>query len=485
MTLWAKNKLFVIFGGVIFVVYVYLWPSILGRWLAPWEGPVVARPDRGVFEDAQRKVRQNEDQFEEYYHSKGVPVINAIREADEGNKVLLDNFQGMHRWMSFIPRYPFRIPGGRTEKNRRQRYVTQAYTYLRDGELICDEYGRVYEPHSGIVFATATRNIELDDPYFGMRDMELPDAIGDPDLAILQVALIHEIGQLAIRCGVDEITSIAPQEPYVWKVRGKGVARAFPLNATFKCDLATLMKLLHALDGAHGRVAELGATEEAPAKAAPKAAVKKAIPAAALPDDEPDDEDPEDAPAARGATGPPAARLVIRFYGEPSIFAPDPERAGLQERVTIFRPAEDESHKLLFVANAIITRDLGTRLIKTEGDLAPPGGAKMPAARRVRMVEAEVEPSSTLRFAPDGSQSRLTVRRGDYAATRFLLVRSMKVRSDEGEIKLDKDGFPAEVTPRHLVVDLSVAALQFLEIKMPKIARVRRRVKSRPLHRGW
>lgn len=469
MTLWEKNKLFVIFGGVIFVVYVYLWPSILGRWLAPWEGPVVARPDRGVFEDAQRKVRQNEDQFEEYYHGKGVPVINAIREADEGNKVLLDNFQGMHCWMSFIPRYPFRIPGRRTDKSKRQSYVSLAYTFARDGELICDEYGQVREPHTGIVFATATRNIKLGDPYFGMRGMELPNAIGDPDLAILQIALIHEIGQLAIRCGVDEITSIAPREPYVWKVKGKGVARAFPLDATFKCDLATLMKLLHALDGAHGLVAELGATQEAPAKAAPKAAAKEAIPAAALPDDEPDDEEPG------GAAGPPAARLVIRFHGEPSIFAPDPERAGLQERVTIFRRAEDESHKLLFVANAIITRDLGTRLIKAEG--------KKESA--VRMVEAEVEPSSTLRFAQDGSQSRLTVRRGDHAATRFLLIRSMKIRSDEGEIKLDKDGFPAEVTPRHLVVDLSVAALQFLEIKMPKIARVRRRVKSRPLHRGW
>jgi len=35
------------------------------------------------------------------------------------------------------------------------------------------------------------------------------------------------------------------------------------------------------------------------------------------------------------------------------------------------------------------------------------------------------------------------------------------------------------------VVDLSVAALQFLEIKMPKVAVTRRLVKRKRIHQGW
>jgi hypothetical protein len=114
------------------------------------------------------------------------------------------------------------------------------------------------------------------------------------------------------------------------------------------------------------------------------------------------------------------------------------------------------------VANAVVTRDLG------DG-----------------RVEAEVEPNSTLRFAEDGSRTTQRPQPEDFAATRFLLVRSLKVKSEDGEVVLDKTGFPEKVTPRHLVVDLSVAALQFLEIKMPEVKRTRVRVKRKPIHRGW
>ncbi|MBL7223084.1 MAG: hypothetical protein ISS72_04455 [Candidatus Brocadiae bacterium] len=484
MNLWEHNKLFVIFSGAVFVVYVYLWPSIGGRWLAPWDGPVIARPDRQAAAEAQRRIRQYEERFSTYYYPQddAVPVGDAMADAIEGNKVLLDNFEVMHRWMSFVPRYPFRIPDGRTEKNKRQRYVSQAYTFARDGELICDEYGPVREPHSGIVFSTSTRNIKLGDPYFGMRDMELPDSIADPDLSILQIALIHEVGQLALRCGVDEITSIAPRDPYTWQVKGKDVAKAFPLDATFRCDLPTLMKLLHSLDGSHGRVAEVHDAIEAPAAAAPKAPAPEAVPAAALPDDEPDDEPEDPAATAGGEARQGARKITARFFGTPTLFGPSEARAGLHERITLFRLADDESHQLVFVANAAVTRVVPPAAAPA-GEKAKDGAAAAKGASV--LVEAEIEPNSTLRFAADGSRTRVEVRRGDYAATRFLLVRSLKVKADEGEVKLDEDGFPKEVTPPHLVVDLSVAALQFLEIKMPKVAVTRRLVKRKRIHQGW
>ena len=127
------------------------------------------------------------------------------------------------------------------------------------------------------------------------------------------------------------------------------------------------------------------------------------------------------------------------------------------------------------MANAVIIRDLPSPAAK---------GAGSPE-EAYRLVEAEIEPNSTLRFNKDGSRTRSAVRRGDYATPRFLLVSSAKVKADPGETKLDPHGYPTAVTPRHLVVSLAVAALQFLEIEMPKIARKRLQVKRQPLHRGW
>jgi hypothetical protein len=457
MNFWEQNKLFVICIGAVFLVYVYLWPDLFGYWLTPWRGAVVARPDAQTYEAAQREIRKYQERYQKYYHPKGeaVPAGDAIRKVMEGNELLLDNFQTMHHWMSFVRPYPFRIPADRQEKNERQNYVSLAYTFARDGELICDEYGQVRQPHRGIVFATSTRNIALGDSYFGMRDMELPDAIADPDLAILQVALIHEIGQLAIQCGVDKIAAIAPRDPYTWQAKGKDVAKAYPLDATIHCDLPTLMKFLHALDGAHGVVAEVIEPDAVTAAVEPEAAAP--LPAAARPEGQPEELLlPEPEPVG------PSQKVVIQLFGNPTIFPPDPDRPGLQERFTLFRPGEEGTRDLQFVANAVVIRDLG------DG-----------------RVEAEVQPNSTLRFAEDGSRTREKVRPEDFAATRFLLIRSLKVDGDEGKLTLDDAGYPKEVTPRHLVVDLSVAALKFLEIEMPKIKRTRVRIKRKPIHRGW
>lgn len=469
MNLWQENRIFAIVGGVLFVVYIYLWPSLLGRWLAPWEDPVVARPDRQRYEDAKRRIRQDQKKFDEIFHPKGKArsVAAAIKDAKTGNKTLLKNFTEMHRWMSFVPRYPFRIPAGRTKKNLRQRYVSQVYTYTRDGHLICDEYGDIFEPLWGIVFATATRNIGLGDEYFGMRDMDLPDRIDEPDLAILQIALIHEVGQLAIRSGVDEIAAIEPDEPYTWRREDIDVAKAYPVSLRLKCDLPTLMRFLHGLDGAHGRVADLAADaptpEPGPARPAP-------IPAAALPDG--DEPLPPEVPAPEPPEGAPQ-RIIVQLYGNPSIFAAGPRQAGLKERLTIFR-AHQESHELTYVANAVITRTLPKPPATGDGD-----------PNATLRVEAEIEPNSTLRFNQDGTHSRSTAQRGDYAATRFFLIRSLKVRSAQGKIETDKSGFATEVTPRHLEVDLSVAALQFLKLQLPKTTRKVRKAKRRPLHLGW
>jgi len=446
MNFWQQNKLYVIVVGAVLLAYLFLWPTLIGEWLAPWRKPVVVRLDRKEFSDLHLKLRSLEDKFNSLYPTKGkvVPAAQATREATEGNEVLLANYEEMHRWMSFIPRYPFRIPDRRTAKNERQRYVSLAYTYARTGELICDEF-EIRDPADGVVWLASTRNINVADPYFGMRDMELPDAIEVPETRIIQVALVNELGHLAIRAGVDEITSIAPGEPYPWSAEGIAIATAYPVTARIKCDLPTLMAFVHALDGAHGVVTDVLEPDIAAKAAAPVATPPKPKPAN---DDDPEEED--DAPADNTKATPDTSpvKLTVELFGKPSVFSPDHTQGDLEERLTICRPADDDSHRLTFVANAIIRRVLTND-----------------------RVEAELEPTSDLTFGLDPKPTANTIRRGDIAATRFFLVRSLKVTSVEADIKKDNDGFPEKITPPHLQAEIAVSALQFLKLKLPAKAK--------------
>jgi len=456
MNLWQANKLFLIISGLLLIGLIVLWPSLFGV------GATVVRLDRTEYDRIMFERRRLKDSIEHFYPGKDEgesggprrkavePVANALQRAFSGNKVLLANFGEMHHWMSFVPRFPFRIPGSREKENERQRYVSHAYTYLRDGELICEEYGTALRvPTDGVVFLASTRNIRLGDPYLGLRDMEFPEKIKDPQTRVMQLALIHELGHLAIRAGVDEITSIAPAEPYPWSVKGVKVAQAYPVKVQIKCDLATLLAFLHALDGAHGRVTEVVLPADVADATIPLAPEREP----GEPEGNRDDEEPR--PAADAAERAPT-KVTIELYGSPSLFTPRPEQGDLKERLTIFRAAKNEPHKLVFVANAIATSALG------DG-----------------RIEAVVEPLSDICFLGEKKTQNL-VQRGDFASTRFLLVRNMRVKAVEGTIKKDKDGFPLEVTPQHLEVELSVAALRFLKLEMPKGVTPRRRVKRKP-----
>jgi hypothetical protein len=271
----------------------------------------------------------------------------------------------------------------------------------------------------------------------------------------MQIALLQDLGHLAISLGVDEITSIAPAEPYTWSVKDTKVATAYPINLRVQCDLPTLLGLLHALDGAHGRVVEAPAALPTPEEPPPDATTPVA------PEPKPNaplaeegaagatDEKPAPAPEPKDAA---PRKITVQLNGSPSVFAPTPDEPTLKDRLTIFRPSGDDAHEMEFVANAIITRVLD-------------GGR----------VEAVIERNSCLSFSADGKVSTNVVRKGDFASSRFFLVRGLKVKSVEAKVEKDKDGFPAdinpnhaEVVPAHLDVELSVAALRFLKVEMPK-----------------
>ncbi len=416
MNFWEENKLFVIVAGIVLVVFVYLWPSLIGEWLAPWRGPVVVTPHRSTYRDLQRRQRQRESDIKDIYYPKdpAVPIADAIREVTGANEVLLANYQQMHRWMSFVPRFPFRIPDARTDKNDRQRYVSLAYTYARTGEFPCTEF-EIRDYADGLVWLAETRNIGLGDEYFGLSNMEKAADIEDPDTVIKQVALIHELGHLAIRMGVDTLAAIEPGDPYAWGIGEKPTATAYPVTVRIECDLPTLLAFIHALDGAHGVIDDVQDLGIAAAAAAPLK------------------------PAGADAAAPePTTRVIIQVYGQPSLLSASRAKGNLKERFTIFRPAEGDPHDLEFVANAVVRRVL-------------PGGK----------VEAELEDHSDLRFVEKGKTVRQAVRKGDIAATRFFLVRSVKVKSVEAKIETDQDGFPQEVSPAHLAAELSVAAVRF------------------------
>ncbi len=449
MNFWEENKLFVIAGGVVLVVFIYLWPSLIGEWLAPWRGPVVVRPNAKEHAEYQRRVRQREKDIKRIYDPEGksVPAVDASRKAGEGNTVLLANYQEMHRWMSFVPRFPFRIPERRKQKNERQRYVSLAYTYAREGEFPCPEF-EIRDPADGVEWLAGTRNIPIGDHSFGLRNMERPDDIEDPDTVIKQVALVHELGHLAIRVGVDEITAIQPGDHYAWGIDDVPVATAYPVTVKIKCNLPALLAFVHALDGAHGLVddvQDLGVAAEAAAPVKPKPRPK---PAAGGEEEDDNAPGPGGAVARPGPAAPPreaTTKIVIQVHGSPSLFGARGAQSGLKERFTIFRPAEKDPHDLTFIGNAIVRRVL-------------PGGK----------IEAELEDLSNHCFVDEGKTVRNTVQKGDFAATRFFLIRSMKVKSVDATIKTDDDGFPTEVTPAHLDAEISVAGVRFHKPEEPK-----------------
>lgn len=496
MNLWHQNKAFVIICAALFVALaVVLRPSLIGRWSSPLATPVVVSFHRARYGSAASTIDELKPKFTKIFHPRGraLAVRDATRVAIRGNEVLLSNFREMQRWMSFIPRFPFRIPAPRkaadggvakdrkTTKGQEERdtlakaYVSLAYTYARTGELYCDEY-KLEETKGSLMFLTSTRNIPLGDPSFGMPDVDRPERVKDPNLTILKIALFHELGHLAILCGVDEIVAIRPGEPYTWRRNGAHVATVYPVDVHIKCDLPTLIRFVRALDGAHGEVTEVIPPKQA-GQRRPTAA--EPLPEAARPDD--DDDDVADArrrpePRETGAT-----RLKIRLCGAPTIFPAEATQGALKERLTIFRHAK-EGNDLEFIANAVITR-IERRNTPSQGKGQE--AKEAPEALPTIDIEAEVEPLSTVRFDKDGQRTHAQVLPGDYVSSRFYLVRSMRAQGVAEEVKLDKDGFPLDYTPRHHDVQIGAAALQIAEIQMPKVVEQRRKTRKPGPHRGW
>ena len=124
MTFWQKNKLFVVVTGAAFVALIFFRPSLFGL------GPTIVSLHRGEHNRVQRETRKNQATIDEYFgdNPEAIPVARALDTVTRGNKLLLENFEEMHYWMSFVPRFPFRIPDIYRDKNQRQKYVSAAYT---------------------------------------------------------------------------------------------------------------------------------------------------------------------------------------------------------------------------------------------------------------------------------------------------------------------------------------------------------------------
>jgi len=344
MDFWQRNKPFAIVASLAALGLLVLWPSLFSL------GPTVISFHRGRYRQAMLQHRSIEGKVKKLFPegARFVPVARLLKQVTASNAQLEANIARMASWMSFVPRYPFRIPE-RREGNERKRYVSLVYTYARTGELQCDECS-ITDPSDGVVWLASTRNIPLRDPFFGMQGMELPEGITDPKTRIKQIALVHELGHLAIRLNVDEIVSITPTPPYLWTADEVKIAEVFPLEVEIRCDLPTLFAFLHALEGAHGRVVKVITPEK------PEDAIRPVVAAApAGPED-----DPEENLAPRRTEAPTeeATRVVIELAGSPSFLDPSAKLGTLKERFTIVRPTTKGEERLTFVANAIVTKVL-------------------------------------------------------------------------------------------------------------------------------
>jgi len=354
-----QNRFFVIVVGLAVLATLVLWPSLFGL------GPAVVSLDRSRYDGAKMGERSLEGKMNLFYPKtgKGVPIKDALRDLEASNQRLGSNLDEARAWMTFVPRFPFRIPEPRKDAER-NAYVSLAYAYLLYGELFCDEC-TIRDENDGVVSLCGKLNIPLRDPFLGMPGMAVPGGIKDPDIRIAQVALVHELCQLAIRLNPDEITAIIPAEPYKVRLNDVEVAVAYPLTLRFKCHPTTLLALLHALDGAHGRVSSAPGGAEEPADAIkplvperPKAPDRPKADPAAEPDDPGPAPAPAPAPAAADAADAPSQKLVIQLGGDPSYLSPDASQGTLKERFTIFRRDPASAQKFLFVANAVATKVL-------------------------------------------------------------------------------------------------------------------------------
>lgn len=595
-----QNKLFAAIAGLALLALVVLWPSLFGL------GPPIVSLDRPRYERAMMDHRSLQGKMDQYLpkSGKGVPIRRAAQEVEASNRLLSQNLDELRAWMTFLPRYPFRIPELRQADEDRKSYVSLVYTYARDGVILAGDECTIRDYNDGVVFLASQRKVPIRDAFFGMSEMFTPQAIKDPDIRIAQVALVHELGHLAIRLNVDEVSSIIPAEPYKVRLNDADLALAYPVNIRFTCDLPTLLAFLHALDGAHGRVASVvggpGETPAAPGKGPeaddePADAIKPLLPqpkAKADPAAEPEDPGPGPAPAPPAPRdAAPPQKLILHLVGSPSYLAPEPSGGALKERFTLFRREEGNPQKFQFVANAIATKVLDPgdptltresivnwrgfcrRLKQQTAERDPNVGKRLwgflspaaqkaiqevaegkdpseaaqadilaalneiltsrrdfyrpedfanvaivneaegllkldrqampqPAIRKLNRrlleaaypgelakagikLEAVVEEGSDLSVQREGRKRR-TVRPDDLASTRYFFVRSLKLKAAPGTVTRDSDGFPSDVTPPHLEVDLAVAALSLLEVQTA--APVEKRPASAEatiIHRGF
>jgi len=107
-------------------------------------------------------------------------------------------------------------------------------------------------------------------------------------------------------------------------------------------------------------------------------------------------------------------------------------------------------------------------------------------ARSTIKLEAAVEPASDL-FIPGNGQrpSCNIVREKDFVATRYFFVRGLKVTAAPGTISKDKDGYPTDLIPPHLDVELSVAALAFAEAQTAVPEKRPAKMEAPVINRVW
>ena len=540
MTFWQENKVFVIICGVLFAVVIYLWPSLIGAWGAPLSSPVVVRPQRGAYSQAAAKIAQAQEKLQTRFSAGAgaMPIGEAAQITAEDNDVLLANFKEMHRWVSYVPRFPFRIPAGleidgrkgkdakelskeqKERLDRARRYVSNIHTYACRGGLECEEYRSFKDDSDGLLTADPNK---VDDKCFVEWWKELKDI--DPEADIIKIGLAHELGQLAIRANVDEIVQIEPQNSYTWRVKDIDVATVYPVDIHFKSDLKTLLTFLHGLDGAHGEVVEVRAAphklpvpDDTRKPAEPGDAREPgkppAIPEAALPVVDPGEDREDDPEAPKAAPVPDAARpvvpgeatpdappdappddtygheLLIKLHGAPWVCKPESGTRPVKERLTIFRPSPG-SHTLTYIANAVVMHEPKPpqdtrRSADAKGEEPSPAEQGSKASDGAVFLKARIETCSTVRYTKKGERADSTkVRRGDHVASRFFLVLSLNAESRPEKPEFDKDGYLVDLVPDHLDVELSVAAIEFLQIKMPKVAQAKRPKKEPPPYRGW
>lgn len=217
------------------VVLLVLWPSFReGR-------PAVVsffKPEFGRLEATDTK---NAEEIRKYYSAGNPKMMEEIARGRECNDALGAEFTTLRDYVLFIPAMPFRIPYYEPQPGLKFLDIQTKAHFV---ELV--RYARL-------------RDVEIEDPFFGLNMNGVPPEKEKLPLLTRQLAVIDDLCRKAIDSGVRKIGKVEPMGPVESGALNKNpFLKLYPVRMVVTGPFDSIMAFVNSLDGIHGKVTSAG-----------------------------------------------------------------------------------------------------------------------------------------------------------------------------------------------------------------------------------